>query len=94
MSTDDTRWVESWGRDRRIQKGQPDQVGKCVHDRKMSDYCLSCADQHFEKVVREALGHPPEKPPVWKHTRECSTHNWLRLGDGRMPECICGGIRP
>ena len=89
MSDDDTRWVEAWGRDRRIQKEQPDQVGKCVHDRKMSDYCLSCADQHFEKVVREMLG-PPEQPPIWKHTRECSTHNWMRLGDGRVPECICG----
>jgi hypothetical protein len=87
MSTDDTRWVEAWSRDRRIQKDQPDNVGKCVHDRKMSDYCASCADQHFEKVVRETLEGPER--PRWNHTRECTQENWLRCGRGELPSCIC-----
>jgi hypothetical protein len=88
MSDDDTRWVEAWGRDRRIQKEQPDQVGKCVHDRKMSDYCQSCADQHFEKVVREALALP--RFDRWHHTLECETQNATRFGRGEWPTCICG----
>lgn len=87
MSSHPTRWIESWGRDRRIYAHQSDMAAKCIHDRGMQDHCQSCADQHFEKVVRETLLAP--QYDYRHHTTECSTQNVLRLGRGDLPACTC-----
>lgn len=45
--------------------------------------------QVIEKLLEEV---ERLKRPVrgWQHTQECSLHNNIRLGNGDMPQCICG----